>query len=120
MAINDNLWITHGNQKRFAFELKTDEGKPVMDLLDTVSLEFVLQDLEKTEVLRITKSQIQLNQKYDEAVMFGWITVTISTQDSENLEVGLYRYAIQARWPDGHTHEWTFPRVMHVLADMIT
>lgn len=121
MAINDNLWITQGNDKRFAFELKDDEGKVIYDLDSLASLEFVLVDLDMNEVLRLVPpNAILLNQRYDETNMRGWVTVVISNADSKNVEIGMYRYALQARWPDGRTREWTFSNVMHVLAGIIS
>lgn len=120
MAINDNLWITQGNSKRFAFELKDDYGKLVVDLASATSLEFVLQDMERNIVLRLVgDGYIDVNKKFGDAEATGWVTVHIKTPDSEALEIGMYRYAIQARWSDGRTHEWTFSNVLHVLAGII-
>jgi hypothetical protein len=121
MAINDNLWIVQGNSKRFAFELKDDYGKLVHDLDQATVLEFVLQDMETVQVLRLVGSDyIKIDQNLGDVEAKGWVTVHINTPDSENLEIGMYRYAIQARWNDGRTHEWTFPNVLHVLAGIIS
>lgn len=120
MAINDNLWITQGNSKRFAFELRDDYGKLVNDLASATSLEFVLQDMEKVVALRLIGSAyIEINQNMGDTEAHGWVTVHIKTPDSESLEIGMYRYALQARWSDGRTHEWTFPNVLHVFAGVI-
>lgn len=121
MAINDNLYIVQGNSKRFAFELKDDYGKLVHDLTDATTLEFVLQDMERNVALRlIGDSHININQNLGDTEAQGWVTVNIGTPDSEGLEIGMYRYALQARWSSGRTHEWTFPNVLHVLAGIIT
>jgi len=120
MAINDNLWIRHGNFKRFPFELTDDYGKIIHNLNDASAIDFVLMDLEKNVALRLTTPEsIVIDRSLDEENMKGWVTVTINTADSEGLSVGMYRYAIQARWPDGRTLEWTYPNVLHVLAGII-
>lgn len=121
MAINDNPFITRGNYKEFAFELKDDEGRSVHSLADATMLEFVLQNLELETVLRLTPPiGIRVNHNLRTTDAPGWVTIIIATIDSEALEVGMYRFAIQARWATGRTHEWTFPNVFYVMRDVIT
>lgn len=120
MAINDNLWITQGNTKAFAFELKDDYDQIITDLKDAVAIDFVLQDMERNQALLITKDQIELDQKINESKKPGWVTVTVKPFDSESLSVGMYRYAIKARWDGERVHEWTFPNVLHVLAGIVS
>lgn len=115
MAINDSPYIVRGNQKVFAFELLDDDGKQVHDLRDVIALDFVLKDLLGEQVLLLTKSNgVEVDQPEH-----SFARVTIKTADSENLPVGILRYALQARWADGSVHEWVFPRVFHVLSDVI-
>jgi hypothetical protein len=119
MAIKDNLYITRGNSKEFAFELRDDEGEIVYDLAEATSLEFMLKDMELNEVLRLTPPvgmKVNVNKKISPAQ--GWVTVIINPADS-TLDVGLYRFALQARWLDGRVREWTYSQVFYVLADLI-
>jgi len=114
MPIQDNLFITKGNYKTFALELRTDEGDQLHDL-DKASFEFMLKDMEEVEALKLLSPTDVKPDEPDHSQ----VLVTIDTARSEKLEVGLYRYALQARWPDGRVHEWVFPRVFHVFDHMI-
>lgn len=121
MAINDNPFITRGNYKEFAFELLDDQSVPVYTLADAMLLEFVLQDLELNTVLRLSPpDSIRVNQNLKTTDARGWVTIVVNSADSEALEVGMYRFAIQARWATGRVHEWTFPNVFYVMRDIIT
>jgi len=116
MPVIDSPYITQGNSKKFVFDLRDDDGNEFHDLRDVQVAEFVLKDLDGNEKLRLVAPYgVKLDTPRHSAA-----EISISAVDSGNLDPGSYRYALQLRWSDGRVHEFNFPNVFMVFAQLIS